>query len=217
MPEIIKAATREKRRARGRPKTGELADIEARLIRVARQHFVANGYGASSMNEVATAARVSKGTLYARFRSKADLFHAVIEAGMSQIGVVMRPIRPQPKTLEAMLRIFTERSMRFSLSPEIIELHRLVYSEAERFPELGQAALALAASGTVHVSVAIREYAAIEGIPCRDADAVAEMFVTLIRGFYTEIMQRARPATAAEVRGWSRRTLKLFLAARPFW
>jgi len=217
MLENTKTATREKRRARGRPKTGDLADLEARLVRVAQQHFIANGYGATSMNEIANAARVSKGTLYARFPSKAELFRAIIEAQILETGVVTRPIRPQPKSLEAMLRIFAERSLRFSLSEEIIELNRLIYAEAERFPELGQAVLARSQTGVVHIAQAIREYAGIDGIACRDAEGAAEMFVTLIRGFYADVMQRARPATVAEVKSWTRRTLKLYLAARPHW
>lgn len=210
-------AAPEKRRARGRPKSGDLADLEARLIRVARRGFIANGYGATSMNEIAGAARVSKGTLYARFPSKADLFRAIIDAQISRTGVVTRPIRPRPKTLEAMLRRFAERALRFSLAPEIIALNRLIHGEAERFPELGQAVRARSRAGIDHISRAISDYAAIDGIPCRDPDAAAEMFITLIRGFYADVTQRARPASFAEIKGWTPRMLKLFLAGRPHW
>ena len=59
------------RRPRGRPKTEDLAALEARLILVGRQLFYRHGYGATAMSAVAEAARVSKTTLYARFPSKA--------------------------------------------------------------------------------------------------------------------------------------------------
>ena len=216
-PGKTKAPGKEKRRARGRPKTGDLADLEARLLRVARQLFVEQGYAAASMNEIANAARVSKGTLYARFPSKAELFRAIIEAELLQTQAVTRPIRPQPKTLESALRIYVERSLRYSLFAEIIEMNRLVYSESERFPELGKAVLARSRAGVVRVSETIREYAVIENIGCRDPDGVAEMLGTLIRGFYADVMHQVRPATVAEVKSWTRRTLKLLLAARPHW
>src|SRR5262249_22306431 len=51
---------------------------EARMVRTGRELFLARGYGATSLNEIARAARVSKATLYARFPSKADLLRAVI-------------------------------------------------------------------------------------------------------------------------------------------
>jgi AcrR family transcriptional regulator len=210
-------AVKEKRRARGRPKADDVADLEARLIRVGRRNLIANGYGAASMNEIASAARVSKGTLYARFPSKADLFRAIIDAQILQTGVVTRPLRPAPKTLEASLRIFAERSLRYALSAEILELNRLIYSEAGRFPELGQAVFARSQIGIDYIAEKIREFALTDGIACRDPDSAAEMFVTLTRGFYADVMQRARPATVAEVKNWTRRTLRLFMAARPFW
>jgi AcrR family transcriptional regulator len=208
MLENTKTAIKEKRRARGRPKTGDLAELEARLIRVARQHFIANGFGATSMNEIANAARVSKGTLYARFPTKADLFRAVIDNEITHTSVVTRPIRPQARTLEAILRIFIERALRFSLSDEVIQLNRLVYSESERFPELGHAVLSRSSTGMEHIAAIIRDFEIAEGMPCQDPDGAAEMLVTLIRGFYADVMQRAEAATLAEIKNWTRKTLR---------
>ena len=45
----------------------------------ARRAFLANGFDAASMNEIARAAGVSKGTLYVYFKSKEELFEAIVE------------------------------------------------------------------------------------------------------------------------------------------
>ncbi|MGB8364559.1 MAG: TetR/AcrR family transcriptional regulator [Rhizomicrobium sp.] len=218
MPENAKAAVEiEPRRARGRPKAEDLGELEARLIRVARQRFVANGYGATSMNEVAKAARVSKGTLYSRFPSKADLFRAIIDEQIQHTGSGVRHLGPKPKTLEAMLRIFAERALQDSLCREVVQLNRLMYSEAERFPELGEAAWARSRIGVQQVSEFIREYAAKDGVRCRDPEAAAEMFTTLLRGFYGDVMLRGRAVIAAEIKAWTRKMLKVFLAGRRSW
>ena len=46
----------------------------------ARTVFLAGGFDGASMNDVARAAGVSKGTLYAYFNSKDELFEAIIRA-----------------------------------------------------------------------------------------------------------------------------------------
>lgn len=207
----------ERRRARGRPKAEDVAELEARLVRAALETFLAHGYGATSMNEVARAACVSKGTLWARFPTKADLFRAIIDDQIRQTDVRFRSPGPKPKTLEAMLRAFTERALRDSLSEEIVQLNRLIYSEAGRFPELGEMSWRRSQVGVQQVADWIREYAVKEGAPCRDPEAAAEMFTTLVRGFYGDVMLKGRVAAVAEVRAWTQRMLRVFLAGRSNW
>lgn len=191
--------------------------MEARLLRVARREFVAKGYGAASMNEVAKTARVSKGTLYARFPSKAELFWAIVDEQIQNTGGWVRYRGPRPKSLEAMLRIFAERALHDSLDAEIVPLNRLVYSEAARFPELGQAARARWHIGVNQVSGIIRDYASVDGVPCRDPQVVAEMFIALLMGYCGDVMLRNATASTAEIKAWTRRMLGIFLAGRSGW
>lgn len=207
----------EARRPRGRPRTEDLEALESRLIRVARQCFIENGYGATSMAEVARGARVSKGTLYARFPSKADLFRAILDDQIRQTGGGVRPRGPRPKTLEAVLRAYAEHMLQESLYSDILQMNRLIYSEAERFPELGEAAWARGLQGVSQVAEHIRDYAAQEGVPCRDPEAAAEMFITLLRGWYSSVMLRSRPVSVVEIKAWTRRMLQVFMAGRPSW
>jgi AcrR family transcriptional regulator len=207
----------EPRRARGRPKADDLAELEARLIRVARHNFAAHGYGATSMNEVAKAARVSKGTLYARFPSKAALFRAIIDDEINNSSNGFPHESPVARSLESALRLYAERALAESVSGEILQLNRLIYSEAERFPELGQAAAERSRIGVQQVSQFIREYAIKDAIPCRDPEPPAELFTTLLRGFYSDAMRRGKPVSTSEIKSWLRRMLKIFLAGRAYW
>lgn len=207
----------EPRRARGRPKAEDVAELEARLVRVAFERFLDKGYGATSMNEVARAARVSKGTLWARFPTKADLFRAIIDDQIRQTDVRFRHPGPRPKTLEGMLRAFTERALQDSLSEEIIQLNRLIYAEAGRFPELGAMAWRRSHIGVQQVADWIREYAVTEDTPCRAPEAAAEMFTTLLRGFYGDVMLKGHVEAVAEIKAWTQRMLEVFLAGRANW
>jgi AcrR family transcriptional regulator len=49
------------------------------LLRAARELFVANGFAATSLEEIVRRSRVTKGALYHHFASKRELFRAVCE------------------------------------------------------------------------------------------------------------------------------------------
>jgi TetR/AcrR family transcriptional regulator, mexJK operon transcriptional repressor len=207
----------EPRRAVGRPKATTVADIDRAVIRVARQLFQAKGYGATSMAEIARAARASKGTVYARFPTKAHLFKAIVDEQIQRTGGWVQQRLPKPKDLRGLLRVYAVRALADSLSAETLQLNRLIYSEAERFPELGDAAFARGEVGLQQVTRYIQEYAELEAIPCRHPEAAAESFLTLLRGWYAQMMLRSRPVKPAEIKAYVQRMLKWFMETRACW
>lgn len=62
---------------RGRPKDASKRDA---ILNAARDLFMANGYAATSMDNLAAAANVSKATLYSHFADKDALYQAIVEA-----------------------------------------------------------------------------------------------------------------------------------------
>ena len=61
------------------PATTDDSAKRRQIIEGARTVFLAQGFDAASMNDIARAAGVSKGTLYVYFKSKEDLFEAIVE------------------------------------------------------------------------------------------------------------------------------------------
>jgi TetR/AcrR family transcriptional regulator, mexJK operon transcriptional repressor len=179
--------------------------------------FVAKGYGATSMAEVAKTVQASKGTIYARFPSKADLFRAIIDEQIRRTVGSVRHHGPKPRTLQALLRVYAEEALGDSLSTETRQLNRLITSEAERFPELAQAALERGRVGVHQIADYIREYAVIEGIPCRQPEVAADWFLKLSKGWYSELMLTPAHVTTAEIKHFVQRLLKFFMVSRPSW
>ena len=70
---------RPKPTARNRRIAGGDPEKRGRILLGARSVFNARGFDAASMSEIATAAGVSKGTLYVYFEDKEHLFVALIE------------------------------------------------------------------------------------------------------------------------------------------
>src|SRR5262245_20089706 len=69
--------------ARIGPQTALIAEDSAKrrqIVEGARRIFLAQGFDAASMNDIAKAAGVSKGTLYVYFQDKEELFAAIVHA-----------------------------------------------------------------------------------------------------------------------------------------
>jgi TetR/AcrR family transcriptional repressor of mexJK operon len=124
---------------RGRPTADQVAAIERRILTVASATFLEHGFAHSAMDAIAAAAGVSKGTLYARYAGKAELFHAVVAEQMEAWRRHGPPLRVETGISE------TERLYRYGIAflarmrmPDIAAFHHLIVAEAYRFPDLAR-------------------------------------------------------------------------------
>lgn len=106
------------------------------ILAIARRHFQEFGYGGTTMSAIAAELGGSKGTLWAYFPSKEELFTAVLDSWIEQYA----PMRePKPgEDLRTTLVAYCADFLTIMLSPEVTALYRLVIAEAQRFPELGR-------------------------------------------------------------------------------
>jgi AcrR family transcriptional regulator len=105
----------------------------------AREIFMSVGFDGASMNDVARAAGVSKGTLYAYFDSKVALFEALIReerAHQPERNAMFPDDEPDPAKA---LAIYGRRLMAKVIRPENLAQIRVVVAAAAKFPRLGQA------------------------------------------------------------------------------
>jgi TetR/AcrR family transcriptional repressor of mexJK operon len=128
------------RRTRGgRPSRTDALRLGERILDVATELFLTQGYGATSIEAVASRAGISKRTFYHRFDGKAELFAAVVHR-------IIQRLRPPPEvplvegaTLHEVLRRLAQFILNAALSPPALALHRVVIAESARFPELVRA------------------------------------------------------------------------------
>jgi TetR/AcrR family transcriptional repressor of mexJK operon len=101
--------------------------------------FLAQGYGAVSMDAVAKAANISKATLYAHFASKDVLFASMInDCGLATH--IDDALFPEHVTdLRAALEALGRRVTHFMLQERTLAIYRIAMAESARFPELGRA------------------------------------------------------------------------------
>ena len=204
------------RRPRGRPKAEDVEALEDRLVEVARQAFVLNGYGATSLNEIAKSARVSKNTLYSRFASKAALFQTIVAQQIRSADEELHP-GPEVRSLTAALKFFVEVALKKSLDRRGLEINRLIMAEAYRFPELGATAEARFRLGVRSVADIIERYAERDGVPCRNPVAAAEVFLYSIYGRYTFALSTNRTLSGKAQASWIDNAIRIFVAGRAQW
>jgi AcrR family transcriptional regulator len=116
---------------------GKRGDRRDAILDVAHDCFVAEGYGATSMSSIAARLGGSKGTLYNYFRSKEELFDAVLRRSCDRLQDDMGAF-PERGEVRGRLITMAEGFLNHVLSPEALAIYRAVISEGERFPELAR-------------------------------------------------------------------------------
>jgi TetR/AcrR family transcriptional regulator, mexJK operon transcriptional repressor len=112
------------------------------ILHAGAELFLRKGFLGTSMDEVAALAAVSKQTVYKQFASKEALFLGIVESMTGAASDRVQVEMPDPVDLTQVaseLHGHAERLMTVALSPELLQLRRLVIGEAGRFPELGKA------------------------------------------------------------------------------
>lgn len=218
MPARIKTASVKKKRSAGRPRAEDIAEIESRLLSVALERFLRDGYGAASMAGIVKAAGVSKTTLYSRFASKGDLFRAIIRQQLEGFDPAAMLVRPGGRLdIEKGLKAYANRMLEASLQGEMRQVNRLIASESHRFPELGVAAAERMALGVSRIADFIRDCAAADGLRCQDPEGISEAFILMLRGWYMNVLMANQEVSDANRQRWVARAVRTILVARSEW
>jgi len=198
---IKEASAAPRRRARGRPRLEDVADIENELVKVALEEFLKHGYGGTSMATIVKAAGVSKTTLYSRFASKEDLFIAMMKKMVEgDLSARIRSVQAPSRSLADMLREFSYQSLEIGLDAEHYGLVRLIYGESHRFPELRDAGEALADASRAGIINVISGHFEREGLPLADPEMPANALTLFLRGMHLDIVLAGARSLDAERR-----------------
>lgn len=116
----------------------ELNEKAQEILEAASDVFMAQGFGAASMDAIAKAAGASKATLYAYFPTKERLFAAVVQAECRRFGALVGAAFEGTDLRAALIEVASQH-IRLVLSPKGMAAFRIVVAEAARLPELGRA------------------------------------------------------------------------------
>lgn len=107
------------------------------ILSAARESFLLEGYVATSVDEIASRAQITKQTLYRYFASKQELFEATLHDIASQHDQSYVEALQQNDVRMALVS-FAEGFVQFHLSTEHLATYRLLVNESVQAPEMVQ-------------------------------------------------------------------------------
>jgi AcrR family transcriptional regulator len=120
----------------GRPPRQSAGEVDRRILDAARRVFLEHGLAGASIDEIASAARAGKPTIYARFPNKEALFTAVVMSNVAAAAVRFEGHVPTGSTLDERLVSVGTALLRWILAGDTVAVMRVGISEARRLPDL---------------------------------------------------------------------------------
>lgn len=118
--------------------TDEESAKRRQIIDGARAVFLAKGFDAASMSDIAKAAGVSKGTLYVYFKDKDELFGEIVTGECVMQSEEVFDLDHADHDVESVLLRLGKSFVRKFSDPGRVSSWRTVIAIAERMPELGR-------------------------------------------------------------------------------
>jgi TetR/AcrR family transcriptional repressor of mexJK operon len=201
---------------RGRPTSDQTVAIEEQLVSTARRLFLEQGYARTSMQAIASAARVSKGTLYARYPTKSHLFRAIVVDRLST-WPQYDPSLNKNADIETRLLARATHILKGMRVPEIRAFDQLILAEANNFPELGRYFDDLGYQVTLMETASELE-AEVRGDnePTRNSIAVATIFQQALFGWIRS-QANTREVSDEECEEFAKQVVALCLNGRDAW
>jgi len=112
------------------------AERRAAIIEAALDEFIARGFTATRLDDVARRAGVAKGTIYLHFKDKESMFEELIRTAL--VPMINRLHAPPPVggSVRDMVEGFAENFIREVASTRRGDIVRLIVAEGPRFPAI---------------------------------------------------------------------------------
>ena len=198
--------------AKRRPADEDGSAVSGRILDAAFAAFMKKGYAATSTEEIATRARVSKRELYALVGNKQTLLIACISGRARRLQIpTALPAPHDRETLARLLATFGAQLVREISDPSVIAVFRLAMAEAMQTREVAQALNSIgreaARAALRSIMTQARDARLIQGDPATCAEQFSgllwgTLMVSLLLGVArrpdaNEIAARAQDATEA--------------------
>jgi TetR/AcrR family transcriptional repressor of mexJK operon len=121
---------------------GRSARKRTAMLAAAADVFLKGGYLGTNVDTIAARSAVSKQTVYKHFGSKEALFVEIVASMTGDAGdLVLLPETAEPDTsaeVAGYLRAYADKQLTVVLTPQLMQLRRLVIGEVGRFPDLAK-------------------------------------------------------------------------------
>src|SRR4029079_8880179 len=111
------------------------AERRAAIIEAAMEKFIARGFAATRLDDIAKRAGVAKGTIYLHFKDKESMFEELIRTAIVPMVIRLSTTPPPPgATVRDMVELFAQNFIKEVATTRRGDLVRLIVAEGPRFP-----------------------------------------------------------------------------------
>lgn len=161
---------------------GKSEKKRVQILEAATSLFISQGITATSMDQLAEAAGVSKQTLYSHFGGKEDLFVAAIEQKCIHYAL-SEELFDDERPLREVLKDLASHLVELLLSEDAIKLHRLCISGVDQFPTICEL---FYEAGPRNITNIFRKYldrqVAIGNMNIENCEFAAQQFLFMVKG-----------------------------------
>ena len=166
---------------RGRPTQAEAKKLHQKLRKAAVATFVKHGYDGTTMEAIATAAGITRRTLYARYPDKRAVFLDVIPWALTRRTEREASYDLDDNDLRASLVAIGRAGLARAIDPDIVRLTRIAMNESARFPEFAVSAHTMTWSGRQReVMDLLRHHQEAGTIEVQDLELTAGHFIAMV-------------------------------------
>jgi AcrR family transcriptional regulator len=119
-------------------RAAKAAERRAAIVAAGLQEFVARGYAATRLDDVAKRAGVAKGTIYLHFKDKEALFQELIRSALVPVVSRVGNLPTSGASARALLEQFADTFVREVAGTQRADILRLIFAEGARFPSLAE-------------------------------------------------------------------------------
>jgi TetR/AcrR family transcriptional regulator, mexJK operon transcriptional repressor len=190
---------------------------EEEILRAAFEVFTVKGFHGATMLDVATAARASKATLYARFAGKEALFAALVAWGTRQGSAALEAI-VDDATLDPTeaLALFSARLLAQMLQPDKVALLRIAVAEGARMPAVGAILSGYTREHGLRLGRVLVGRLVAKGVAeIADPEEFGHAFIGLLQGEWIThaLLGESAAATPGEIEAHARRATRRLIRA----
>ncbi|MBR0859719.1 TetR/AcrR family transcriptional regulator [Bradyrhizobium liaoningense] len=112
------------------------AERRAAIVEAAMEEFIARGFAATRLDDIAKRAGVAKGTIYLHFKDKESMFEELVRIVIVPVVAKLNALPPPTGTVRELIETFAGNFLKEVMGTRRGDLVRLIVAEGPRFPSV---------------------------------------------------------------------------------
>jgi AcrR family transcriptional regulator len=112
------------------------AERRAAIVEAAMEEFIARGFAATRLDDIAKRAGVAKGTIYLHFKDKESMFEELVRTVIVPVVAKLNALPPPIGSVRDLIEAFAGNFLKEVIGTRRGDLVRLIVAEGPRFPSV---------------------------------------------------------------------------------